>query len=31
MLSDVRDYLHNLATSNKGGEVETSSPFFYPH
>jgi len=29
MLTDVRDYLLNLATSNKGGEVNTSSPFFY--
>ena len=29
MLTDVRDYSLNLATSNKGGEVETSSPFFY--
>ncbi len=29
MLTDVRDYLRNLATSNKGGEVKTSSPSFW--
>nr|DAQ65629.1 MAG TPA: hypothetical protein [Caudoviricetes sp.] len=28
MLTDVCDYLRNLETSNKGGEVKTSSPFF---
>lgn len=28
-LTDVRDYFRNLATSNKGGEVKTSSPSFW--